>query len=102
MDVGNILKIIIYTIIHIHDIFRIGINPPGIFFDMFSATKLLPGHHTTFSIKPTKIVADESLRDTLSPLQRNCRFEDEMPNNMTLFTNYSMAACQFECMISIR
>ena len=84
------------------NIFRVGINPPSMFFNMLSAIKLLPGHHTIFSIKPTKIVADKNLEYDLTPLERNCRFQDEIPDNMTLFTNYSMAACQFECMISIR
>ena len=82
--------------------FRIGINPPGMFFDMLSASKLYPGYHEIFSIRPTQVDVDENLRYDLTPTERNCRFHDEMPNNMTLFKNYSRAACQFECMLSIR
>ena len=82
--------------------FRLGINPPGMFFDMTKASKLLPGHQTIFEIKPTKVITDKNLRHDLTPLQRNCRFSDEIPDNMTLFNNYSMAACKFECMLSIR
>ena len=81
---------------------RIGINPSGMFFDMLSASKLYSGYHKTFSIRPTQVVTDEHLRQDLSPSERNCRFHDEMPDNMTLFKNYSMAACQFECLLSIR
>ena len=72
------------------------------FFDMTFATKLMPGHHTTLQIKPTKVVTDQNLRFDLTPLQRNCRFFDELPDNMTLFNEYSMAACKFECMLLIR
>ena len=72
------------------------------FFDMTNPIKLMTGHHNIFSTIPSKIVAEESLKNSLLPLDRHCRFHDEMPENMTLFSNYSMAACQFECMISIR
>ena len=83
-------------------IFRIGINPPNMFFDMTNAIKLMIGHQNIFSTIPSEIVAEESLKNSVLPLDRHCRFHDEMPENMTLFSNYSMGACQFECMISIR
>ena len=72
------------------------------FFDMMYASKLYPGYNEIFSIRPTQIDVDDHLRHDLTPSERNCRFHDEMPNNMTLFKNYSMAGCQFECMLSIR
>ena len=80
--------------------FRLGINSPHTFFDMAEARKVNAGRHTTFSIKPFKVVTDEDIG--LAPLQRNCRFHDEIPDNMTLFNNYSMAACKFECILTIR
>ena len=90
------------TICIFHSFFRIGINPSNMFFDMTNAIPLLTGHLNIFSTTPSEIVAEESLRRSLLPLDRHCRFHDEMPENMTLFSNYSRAACQFECMISIR
>ena len=80
--------------------FRLGINSPHTFFDMAEARKVNAGRHTTFSIKPFKVVTDETIG--LTTLQRNCRFHDEIPDNMTLFNNYSMAACKFECILMIR
>ena len=64
-------------------------------------TEVVPGFTNYFTIKPTQTVSSNDLKGHLSPLQRSCRFNDEIPNNMTLFKNYSKAACQFECMISI-
>ena len=80
--------------------FRLGINSPQAFFDMTEARKVNAGRHTTFSIKPFKVATDEDIG--LTPLQRNCRFHDEIPDNMTLFNGYSMAACKFECVLTIR
>ena len=82
--------------------FRIGINEPNNFFDMSYMTELMPGHTNYFTIKPIATIADDGMKDKLSPHQRNCRFSDEMPQNMTLFKNYSKAACMFECLIMIR
>ena len=65
-------------------------------------TRIEPGFLNQFTIKPTEISANDNLKQTLTPLERNCRFKDEMPSNMTLFQHYSMAACQFECMVTIR
>ena len=61
--------------------------------------ELVPGFVNEFTIKATRTLASVTIRD-VSPLCRNCRFDNEMPENMTLFTNYSMSACQFECMLS--
>ena len=82
--------------------FRLGINSPQAFFDMTEARKVNAGRHTTFSIKPLKVGTDANTRSGLTPLQRNCRFHDEIPENMTLFNSYSMAACTFECILTIR
>ena len=80
---------------------RIGINAPKNFFDMNYMTEVVPGFTNYVTIKPTKIISSNDLKGHLSPLERSCRFSDEIPNNMTLFKGYSKAACQFECMISI-
>ena len=72
------------------------------FFDMMYASKLYPGYHEEFLIRPTHVDVDDHLKQDLRPSERNCRFHDEIPNNMTLFKNYSMAGCQFECMLLIR
>ena len=80
--------------------FRMGINEPRNFFDMSFMTELVPGFSNYFTIKPTGTDADSNIED-ISPLHRNCRFGNEMPDNMTLFKTYSKAACQFECMIDI-
>ena len=69
---------------------------------MTKPRKVNAGRHTTFSIRPLKVETDPNTRSGLTPLQRNCRFSDELPENMTLFTKYSMEGCKFECMISIR
>ena len=82
--------------------FRIGINEPKNFFDMSQMTELMPGHTNYFIVKAIATIADEGIKEKLSPHQRNCRFSDEMPPNMTLFKNYSKAACMFECLIMIR
>ena len=78
-----------------------GINEPHNFFDMRFMTEVIPGFVNSFTIKPTKIIATNDIRD-LSPLERKCRFDDEKPDNMTLFKKYSNAACKFECMVSMR
>ena len=65
-------------------------------------TEVVPGYINYVTIKPTEIVGSNDIKEKLTPLQRNCRFSDELPENMTLFTKYSMEGCKFECMISIR
>ena len=65
-------------------------------------TRVEPGFVNQFTITPTEISSDANLKESLLPLERNCRFKDEIPNNMTLFKHYSMAACQFECMVAFR
>ena len=65
-------------------------------------TELVPGYTNDFIVKATQTVADSDIKFKLLPLERNCRFDDELPENMTVFKKYSQAACKFECMISIR
>ena len=79
---------------------RIVFGEPRNFFNVHYMTELVPGFTNEFSIKPTRTQASVDIKD-VSPLRRNCRFGNELPENMTLFKNYSMAACQFECMIDI-
>ena len=64
--------------------------------------EVVPGYINHITVKPTEIEANRDIRYELTPLERNCRFSDELPSNMTLFTNYSMEGCKFECMASIR
>ena len=68
---------------------------------MSFTTELVPGYINSVTVKPTETVSSQAIKE-LSPLERNCRFNDEMPSNMTLFKNYSKAACKFECMIAYR
>ena len=79
-----------------------GINEQRNFFDMKYMTEVVPGFINDFTIKATETVADIGIKSNLSPLERNCRFNDELPENMTIFKKYSQAACKFECMVSIR
>ena len=64
--------------------------------------ELVPGYTNEITVKPTKTLADSSIENSLTPQQRQCRFGNEMPDNMTLFKHYSKAACDFECRVSIR
>ena len=64
--------------------------------------ELVPGYTNEITVKPTKTIADSSIKNSLTPQQRQCRFSDEIPDNMTLFKHYSKAACDFECRITIR
>ena len=65
-------------------------------------TELMPGHTNYLTVKPIATIADSGIKEKLSPNQSNCRFGDEVPSNMTLFKNYSKAACMFECLVMIR
>ena len=64
--------------------------------------EVVPGFINHITVKPTEIEANGDIKHELTPLERNCRFSDELPDNMTLFANYSLEGCKFECMVSIR
>ena len=79
--------------------FWLSINSKEAYFDSSHAPTIIrPGYKTIITIKPTQVISDKSLKRELTPLQRNCRFSNELPENMTLFSSYSMAGCRFECM----
>ena len=67
-------------------------------FDMMSASsEILKGYKTIITVKPTLFNSDDNLQH-LALKVRKCRFEKEIPENMTLFKNYSYSSCKFECM----
>ena len=83
--------------------FRIGINNMYSPFDMISTPTLLSkGYKTLITVKPIEVHTDPILEFNLDPERRKCRFKNEIPDNMTLFNNYSMAGCLFECRIKYR
>ena len=100
VDFGKSKKILTFSEFLGKSNYRIGIYEPRNFFDVNFMTELVPGYINEITIKPTKTDASKDIED-VSPLRRNCRFSHELPKNMTLFKNYSMAACQFECMINV-
>ena len=65
---------------------------------MISNPIILRKGRTVLTIKPVRVVSDENVKTSVEPLSRNCRFNDEIPENMTLFKSYSMVGCRFECM----
>ena len=70
-------------------------------FDMMSASsEVLKGYKTIITVKPTLFTSDDNLQD-LSLKVRKCRFENEMPENMNSFKEYSYNSCKFECMHSL-
>ena len=81
-------------------VFWIGINTANTFFDMSVAPTIVPqGYKTIITVKPTSVVSDKpDLETSLEPKERRCRFGYEIPQNMSLFSEYTMAGCRFECM----
>lgn len=80
--------------------FRVGINSMHSFFDMTSTPTLLSkGYKTLITVKPIEVHTHPSLELALDPERRRCRFKNEVPDNMTLFNEYSMAGCSYECKI---
>ncbi len=56
-----------------------------------------PGYRTRIKVIQSQVVATEAL-ESVSIGSRNCRFSKEN-ENMRLFQNYSLEACQFECAV---
>ena len=83
-------------------IFRIGINNPHQFFDLFDPTEIESGFKVVFKLWPNVITMDQDLKSQLTVTERRCRFSDEVPENMTLFNMYSPSACKFDCMVKYR
>ena len=81
------------------DTFWIGINAKNDFFDMISSPIVLrQGYKTVITVKPAFVDSDTNLLEAVKPVDRKCRYDVEVPENMTMFKKYSMAACKFECM----
>ena len=59
------------------------------------------GFKALLKVKPLQVVSDEDIRG-LTISDRNCRFDDELPEDMVLFQKYSPTGCRFECMFQFR
>ena len=69
----------------------LGLNKENEPFEMLSKPTLIQrGFTTIINVKPTSFVTDIALKNKLDPSRRNCRFDDEMPQNMSLFQKYSI------------
>ena len=60
------------------------------------------GYKTIIKVNPSIIKMDPDLKGKLDIGKRNCRFSDEIPENMTMFNKYSLSACRFDCMMKYR
>lgn len=79
--------------------FLLGINSANDFFDMTSNPTLIQrGYKTRITVKPLSVVSDSNT-ESLSVADRKCRFENELPENMTFFKTYSLSSCMFDCML---
>ena len=79
--------------------FFLSINPANGFFDMMSnPTLIMRGYKTIITVKPISVVSDTNIKD-LPVSSRKCRFEHEIPENMTFFKSYSVSSCNFDCML---
>ena len=82
--------------------FRAGVSNGQGFLDVnLNPITLSRGYKTTISVHPTSIISEEGIR-SLSIEKRNCRFEDEVPDEMNLFKKYTPSACRFQCMLDFR
>ena len=78
--------------------FRVNLGEPlDVLNSQGSFDILIPrrGYITDLFVSPLQFMASEDIRK-LSLEQRNCRFNDELPENMTIFREYSQAACEME------
>ena len=69
---------------------------------MFGSIEVESGAKVEITIWPTVIKMDAKMKSLLTIEQRKCRFPDEIPENLTLFTKYSTSACSFDCMLKYR
>ena len=65
------------------------------------AVCILRGFKTVIKVHPTSVISDDAIKD-LDIEVRKCRFEDEIPESMILFKEYSPSACRFQCMYNFR
>ena len=82
--------------------FRVGINEVDDFFDMTFDADVESGYKTIIKVYPSVVKMDNNLKAKLPLEKRKCRFADEIPPNMTMFTRYSTSACKFDCMVKYR
>ena len=77
---------------------RLGITSPDEFFDIGQEyIHIQPGTINVIRVKPSQLVSTDDIK-SVSIAARNCRFEDEIPENMTMFQSYLRKACLFDCM----
>ena len=81
---------------------RLGITSPDEFFDIGQEyIHIQPGTINVIRVKPSQLVSTDDIK-SVSIAARNCRFEDEIPENMTMFQSYLRKACLFDCMFQYR
>ena len=72
---------------------------PQKYFNMMTNVKIKRGFKTTLTISISNVIEpDSDMKHLLSIEQRECRYSEEVPSNMTLFNEYSQSGCIFECM----
>ena len=70
--------------------------------DMAYDAEVQSGYKTIIKVYPSVMKMDPELKTKIQIEKRNCRFSDEIPENMTMFTTYSASACKFDCMMRYR
>ncbi len=79
--------------------FQVSFNQNSDFFSNLANGFILnPGFRTMVTITPTMHVTTDDFRE-LSIEERKCRYTNELPDNWSLFKNYTQKSCQFLCMI---
>ena len=82
--------------------FRLAINSPDEFFDIGQEyIHIQPGTINVIRVKPSQLVSSDDVK-SVNIAARKCRFEDEIPENMTMFQSYSRKACLYDCMFQYR
>ena len=69
---------------------------------MFESIEIGSGNKVEVTVWPTVIKMDIKMKSALTIEQRKCRFTDEIPETLTLFSEYSTSACLFDCMLKYR
>ena len=85
-------------------IFRVGVSAAEEFFDidMGYDVEIQNGYINIIKMYPSVMKMDPELKTKIEIHKRNCRFSDEIPQNMTMFNQYSASACKFDCMMRYR
>ncbi len=78
--------------------FLLGVADPKVSMTIRTSLRSVStGQHITFLLTPTVLSSSKSLRN-LPIYQRNCLFEDEETDKLTVLQKYSHRGCIFECM----